>query len=195
MRSMTSWQQQQKVTIVFKNICSWIQINSFFYMVCQIIYFTLPIGSNNLPKLQVLELGWNKVNARIFKSLSTFTSLKILRMRENNLEGSFTTEGKLYHGHFTVVLFCIFLFRHYWHNLRKAEAIIKHFFITKYCSFFLKQNILKINETELFLFFSFFFFFFYFFGYREVKYRELTHTFFSPLPSCFILVELVFQFL
>ncbi|XP_050284105.1 receptor-like protein 15 isoform X3 [Quercus robur] len=50
-------------------------------------------GSNNLPKLQVLELGWNKVNARIFKSLSTFTSLKILRMRGNNLEGSFTTEG------------------------------------------------------------------------------------------------------
>ncbi|XP_050284021.1 receptor-like protein 56 isoform X2 [Quercus robur] len=49
-------------------------------------------GSNNLPKLQVLELGWNKVNARIFKSLSTFTSLKILRMRGNNLEGSFTTE-------------------------------------------------------------------------------------------------------
>ncbi|XP_050284091.1 receptor like protein 21-like isoform X7 [Quercus robur] len=50
-------------------------------------------GSNNLPKLQVLELGWNKVNARIFKSLTTFTSLKILRMSGNNLEGSFTTEG------------------------------------------------------------------------------------------------------
>ncbi|XP_050284092.1 receptor-like protein 13 isoform X8 [Quercus robur] len=49
-------------------------------------------GSNNLPKLQVLELGWNKVNARIFKSLTTFTSLKILRMSGNNLEGSFTTE-------------------------------------------------------------------------------------------------------
>uniref|UniRef100_A0A7N2LAU8 Leucine-rich repeat-containing N-terminal plant-type domain-containing protein n=2 Tax=Quercus lobata TaxID=97700 RepID=A0A7N2LAU8_QUELO len=49
-------------------------------------------GSNNLPKLQVLELGGNKVNARIFKSLSTFTSLKILRMGGNNLEGSFTTE-------------------------------------------------------------------------------------------------------
>ncbi|XP_030949576.1 receptor-like protein 13 [Quercus lobata] len=49
-------------------------------------------GSNNLPKLQVLELDQNKVNARIFKSLTTFTSLKILRMGGNNLEGSFTTE-------------------------------------------------------------------------------------------------------
>lgn len=73
--------------------------NSFFYMVCQMIirYFILPVGSNNLGKLQVLDLGRNKFSARIFESLSTFPSLKILNLRGNNLEGSFTNEGKLYH--------------------------------------------------------------------------------------------------
>ena len=60
-------------------------------------YFILPTGSNNLGKLQVLHLGWNKFSARIFESLSTFPSLKILNLRENNLAGSFTIEGKLYH--------------------------------------------------------------------------------------------------
>ncbi|KAM3734107.1 hypothetical protein ACB098_11G189700 [Castanea mollissima] len=55
--------------------------------------FVTTKGSNNLGKLQVLDLGRNKFSARIFESLSTFPSLKILNLRGNNLEGSFTNEG------------------------------------------------------------------------------------------------------
>ena len=59
-------------------------------------YFIFPIDSNSLSKLQVLDLSDNNFNARILESLAAFPSLKILNIGENNLEGSYTTKGKLY---------------------------------------------------------------------------------------------------
>ena len=91
--------------IVCKNICSWIKIKYFFCMVCQLklsrrsfwdILFS-PIDSNILTKLQLLDLSENYFSARVLESLTAFPSLKTLDISDNNLEGSFTTKGMLYH--------------------------------------------------------------------------------------------------
>ena len=105
--------------IVCKNICSWIKIKYFFCMVCQMklscrcfwdILFC-PIDSNILTKLQLLDLSVNDFNAQVLESLTTFPSLKTLDLSHNNLEGSFTTKGKLYHWHQGRVVLC-FYFHH-----------------------------------------------------------------------------------
>ena len=62
----------------------------------EIFYFSLYIDSNSLSKLQVLDLSGNNFNAQILESLAAFPTLKILDIRGNNLEGSYTTKGKLY---------------------------------------------------------------------------------------------------
>ena len=114
-------------TIVCTNICSWIKFkNYFFCMVCQMklscrcfwdILFC-PIDSNILTKLQLLELRLNDFSARVLESLIAFPSLKTLDLSDNNLEGSFTAKGKLYHWHRGgIVLRFSF---HNWHNSRKA---------------------------------------------------------------------------
>ena len=91
--------------IVCKNIYSRIKIKYFFCMVCQMklsrrcfwdILFC-PIDSNILTKLQLLELRLNDFSARVLESLIAFPSLKTLDLSDNNLKGSFTTNGKLYH--------------------------------------------------------------------------------------------------
>ena len=91
--------------IVCKNICSWIKIKYFFCMVCPLklshrcfwdILFC-PIDSNSLTKLQLLDLSRNDFSARVLESLTAFPSLKTLDLSYNNLEGSFTTKGMLYH--------------------------------------------------------------------------------------------------
>ena len=93
--------------IVSKNICSWIKIKYFFWMICQMklshqcfwdILFC-PIDSNILTKLQLLDLSGNDFSARVLESLIAFPSLKTLVLSHNNMEGSFTTKGNLYHGH------------------------------------------------------------------------------------------------
>ena len=55
------------------------------------------IGSKSLTKLKVLGLSWNNFDARILESSAAIPSLKILNIEGNNLEGSVTTKGKLYH--------------------------------------------------------------------------------------------------
>ena len=112
--------------IVCTNVCSWIKIKYFFCMVCQMklscqcfwdILFC-PIDSNILTKLQHLDLSLNDFSARVLESLTAFPSLKILDLSYNNLMGSFTTKGKLYHWHQgDVVLHFYFL---HWHNSKKA---------------------------------------------------------------------------
>ena len=91
--------------IVCKNICSWIKIKYFFCMVCPLklshrcfwdILFC-PIDSNILTKLQLLDLSWNYFSAWVLESLTAFPSLKTLDLSFDNLEGSFTTKGMLYH--------------------------------------------------------------------------------------------------
>ena len=52
-----------------------------------------PIDWNRLSKLQVPGLSGTKVRVRILESLAAFPSLKILDIRDNKLEGSFTTKG------------------------------------------------------------------------------------------------------
>ena len=112
--------------IVCKNICSWIKIKYFFCMVCQMKlshrcfwdYLFCPIDSNILNKLQLLDLSWNNFSAQVLESLTAFPSLKTLDLSDNNLEGSFTAKGKLYHWHRGgIVLRFSF---HNWHNSRKA---------------------------------------------------------------------------
>ena len=111
--------------IVCTNVCSGIKIKNFFCMVCQMklscrcfwdILFC-PIDSNILTKLQHLDLSLNDFSARVLESLTAFPSLKILDLSYNNLMGSFTTKGKLYHWHQGGVVLC-FSFNH-WHNSRK----------------------------------------------------------------------------
>ena len=91
--------------IVCKNIFSCIKIKYFFCMVCEMklsrrcfwdIFFC-PIDSNILTKLQLLDLCGADFNTRVLESLIAFPSLKTLDLSDNNLKGSFTTNGKLYH--------------------------------------------------------------------------------------------------
>lgn len=58
------------------------------------------IGLKGLSKLQVLALSGTEISARILESSAATPSLKILDIRYNNLEGSYTTKGKLYYWHF-----------------------------------------------------------------------------------------------
>ena len=101
------------------------KIKYLFCLVCQMklsrqcfwdILFC-PTDSNILTKLQLLDLSWNDFNAQVLKSLTAFPSLKTLDLSYNNLEGSFTTKGKLHHWHQGGVVLC-FSFNH-WHNSRK----------------------------------------------------------------------------
>ena len=112
--------------IVCTNVCSWIKIKYFFWMVCLMklshrcfwdILFC-PIDSNILTKLQHLDLSLNDFSARVLETLIVFPSLKILDLSYNNLMGSFTTKGKLYHWHQGDVVLCFYF--HHWHNSKKA---------------------------------------------------------------------------
>ena len=55
------------------------------------------IGSKSLTKLKILDLSSTNFDARILESSAAIPSLKILNIEDNNLEGSVTTKGKLYH--------------------------------------------------------------------------------------------------
>ena len=112
--------------IVCTNVCSGIKIKKFFCMVCQMklscrcfwdILFC-PIDSNILTKLQHLDLSLNDFSARVLETLTAFPSLKILDLSYNNLMGSFTTKGKLYHWHQGDVV--LHFYFHHWHNSKKA---------------------------------------------------------------------------
>ena len=70
----------------------YVKINYKIDLIC-----FLGIGSKSLTKLKVLDLSANNFDARILESSAAIPSLKILNIEDNNLEGSVTTKGKLYH--------------------------------------------------------------------------------------------------